>query len=54
VEIRIFTPGSHEGHSPICVNHKKDASTVDEGSQTFRPSANEKHESSGEGSNSAK
>ena len=40
VEIRFFTPGSQEGHSPIC-NHNKDASSVDEGSQTFRPSVNE-------------
>jgi hypothetical protein len=38
VEIIFFTPGSQEGHSPIC-NHNKDASVVDEGSQTFRPSA---------------
>ena len=37
VEIRVFTPGSQEGNSPIC-NHNKDASAVDEGSQTFRPS----------------
>jgi hypothetical protein len=49
VEIRFFTPGSQEGHSPIC-NHNKDASVLDEGSQTFRPSADEKHESSGGGS----
>jgi hypothetical protein len=48
VEIIIFTPGSQEGHSPIC-NHNKDASVVDEGSQTFRPSA--EGGSSGESSN---
>lgn len=52
VDIRVFTPGSQEGHSPIC-NHNKDASVVDEGSQTFRPSVNEKHESSGGGSSNS-
>jgi hypothetical protein len=52
VEIRVFSPGSNEGHSPIC-NHNKDATIVDEGSQTFRPSVNEKHKSSGGGSSNS-
>ena len=46
VEIRVFSPGSNEGHSPIC-NHNKDATIVDEGSQTFRPNAEDRSSSEG-------